>query len=230
MQKTIWLFIAIVFFAACTHKDKVGKKTLSLSSDNDSISYSLGVNLATQLKDQGLKEIDAEIFQAAVLHVFQDDSLRVSQERSKAILYKYFKDIQNRRIHGYLKEGKDFLAKNAKRKSVKKTKSGLQYEILKQGNGAKPRATQNVKCHYVGYLLDSTVFESTIKTGVPSIFPVNSVIPGMTEALQNMQVGSKWKVYIPSGLAYGERPHPGGLIKPNMALIYEIELLSIEPN
>ena len=230
-MKRFLFLITIVFFTACQHEDedKVEVPALSLSSDNDSISYSLGVNLASQLKEQGLTEINPEVFQQALMHVFTNDSLHIQKEKSKVILNTYYKKLRQKRLETYLFEGKEFLKKNRKRKGVKKMPSGLQYEVLTQGNGQKPRKTQNVKCHYTGFLLDSTIIESTIKSGVPSIFPVNSVMPGMSEALQNMQEGSKWRIYIPTELAYGERPHPGGVIKPNMALIYEIELLSIEP-
>ena len=127
----------------------------------------------------------------------------------------------------YKIESEKFLADNMLRKGVHVTESGLQYEILVEGNGPKPTETDNVTVHYHGTLIDGTVFDSSVERGEPATFNVNQVIPGWTEVLQLMPTGSKWKVYIPSELAYGTNPRPGGVIKPNMALIFEIELISI---
>lgn len=126
------------------------------------------------------------------------------------------------------KAGQDFLAENAKRDSVKVTPSGLQYEVLQEGTGAKPTATSTVKVNYEGKLIDGTVFDSSYERGEPISFPLNRVIPGWTEGLQLMSVGSKYRFYIPSELAYGEQGTPGGPIGPNCALIFEVELLGIE--
>ena len=123
--------------------------------------------------------------------------------------------------------GKDFFAENSKRKDVVTLASGLQYEIITEGNGPKPGPTDKVKTHYHGTLLNGTVFDSSVERGTPLSFPVNRVIKGWTEALQLMRVGSKWKLYIPSHLAYGERG-AGAKIKPNAALIFEVELIEIE--
>ncbi|MBT6514332.1 MAG: FKBP-type peptidyl-prolyl cis-trans isomerase [Crocinitomicaceae bacterium] len=126
-----------------------------------------------------------------------------------------------------LQSGKDFFAENSKRKDVVTLASGLQYEIITEGNGPKPGPTDKVKTHYHGTLLNGTVFDSSVERGTPLSFPVNRVIKGWTEALQLMPVGSKWKLYIPSHLAYGERG-AGAKIKPNAALIFEVELIEIE--
>ncbi len=126
-----------------------------------------------------------------------------------------------------LQSGKDFFAENSKRKDVVTLASGLQYEIITEGNGPKPGPTDKVKTHYHGTLLNGTVFDSSVERGTPLSFPVNRVIKGWTEALQLMSVGSKWKLYIPSHLAYGERG-AGAKIKPNAALIFEVELIDIE--
>ena len=126
-----------------------------------------------------------------------------------------------------LQSGKDFFAENSKRKDVVTLASGLQYEIITEGNGPKPGPTDKVKTHYHGTLLNGTVFDSSVERGTPLSFPVNRVIKGWTEALQLMRVGSKWKLYIPSHLAYGERG-AGAKIKPNAALIFEVELIDIE--
>jgi len=131
----------------------------------------------------------------------------------------------NERNTKMIEEGKAFLAENAKRDEVTELESGLQYEILKEGDGAKPTATDNVTCHYHGTLIDGTVFDSSVQRGQPASFPLNMVITGWTEALQLMPTGSKWKLFLPPHLAYGDR-QAGAHIKPNSTLIFEVELLS----
>ena len=138
----------------------------------------------------------------------------------------YFTKQQAAASEGIIKVGADFLAENGKRKGVTTTKSGLQYEIIKKGNGPIPAATDNVETHYHGTLLDGTVFDSSVERGTPIALSVNGVIKGWTEALQLMSVGSKWKLFIPYNLAYGERG-AGALIKPYSTLIFEVELISI---
>ena len=127
-----------------------------------------------------------------------------------------------------LKEGKAFLAANAKKDGVKTTATGLQYKVLKSGTGASPQKTDTVKVHYHGTLIDGTVFDSSVQRGEPITFPVSGVIPGWTEALQLMKVGDKWQLFIPSSLAYGELSPPGSKIGPNSTLLFEVELLGIE--
>jgi len=126
------------------------------------------------------------------------------------------------------KQGAAFLAENGKREGVKTTASGLQYEVIQPGDGASPKASDKVKVHYHGTLVDGTVFDSSVKRGEPVEFPVGGVIRGWVEALQLMKVGAKWKLYIPSDLAYGANPRPGGPIGPNATLIFEVELLEIK--
>jgi FKBP-type peptidyl-prolyl cis-trans isomerase FklB len=131
----------------------------------------------------------------------------------------------NERNAKMIEEGQAFMAENAKRDEVTELESGLQYEILNEGDGAKPTATDNVTCHYHGTLIDGTVFDSSVQRGQPASFPLNMVIPGWTEALQLMPTGSKWRLYLPPHLAYGDR-QAGAHIKPNSTLIFEVELLS----
>jgi FKBP-type peptidyl-prolyl cis-trans isomerase len=126
-----------------------------------------------------------------------------------------------------LKDGEDFLATNFKKEGVHTTISGLQYEVVQEGEGEKPGAAAQVTVHYHGTLLDGTIFDSSIQRGQPATFGVNQVIPGWTEALQLMKKGAKYRLYIPQNLAYGANPHPSGAIKPYMALIFDVELLEI---
>jgi FKBP-type peptidyl-prolyl cis-trans isomerase len=151
----------------------------------------------------------------------------IDMNNVNTILNGYMRKLEAAESQKYLEEGEKFLAKNKERSEVKTTESGLQYEVLKEGTGPKPVATDEVTVHYHGTLIDGTVFDSSVDRGEPATFPLNRVISGWTEGLQLMSVGSKYKFYIPSNLAYGQRPRPGGPIKPNMALIFEVELISI---
>jgi FKBP-type peptidyl-prolyl cis-trans isomerase len=131
-------------------------------------------------------------------------------------------------MSAFADKGQDFLAENAKKEGVKTLADGLQYKVIKDGTGASPKATDVVSVHYKGTLIDGTEFDSSYKRGQPTEFPVNRVIPGWTEALQLMKEGSKWILYIPSKLAYGERGTPGGPIPPDATLIFEVELLKVK--
>lgn len=134
--------------------------------------------------------------------------------------------MQSKQFEANIKAGQDFLAENAKREGVVTLESGLQYEVVNEGSGAKPTAADNVKCHYHGTLLDGKVFDSSVQRGEPAVFPVNGVIAGWVEALQLMPLGSKWKLFVPSNLAYGEQG-AGQDIPPHTTLIFEVELLEI---
>jgi FKBP-type peptidyl-prolyl cis-trans isomerase len=204
----------------------------SLKTEKDSVSYALGVDIAHNLMQMNIaNEIDATVFGAAMNEVFagkarmeQADAQRIAQtffmlkqeEMHKAEMVKY---------EGNIEKGKTFLAENAKRSEVKTTESGLQYEVVKQGNGAQPQANDIVTLHYEGTLIDGTVFDSSIERGTPATFGVAQVIPGFSEAIQLMNEGSTYIVYIPQELAYGERG--AGSIEPYSTLIFRIELLSI---
>ena len=141
-------------------------------------------------------------------------------------LFDKLNQAKGEKLAANLKAGEDFLEQNKQREGVKTTPSGLQYEVLTEGTGPKPKATDNVKCHYHGTLIDGTVFDSSVQRGQPATFPLNMVIKGWTEALQLMPVGSKWTLFIPSSLGYGSRG-AGGSIPPNATLIFDVELISI---
>ena len=170
--------------------------------DQNSLSYQLGLSVAQYLMQYGEKELNYDEFKAGIEYV-----MTVSGEAKAA--------------------GEKFLAENAKREGVKTTESGLQYEVLEATLGQKPKATDTVRVHYEGTLIDGTVFDSSYKRGESIAFPLNGVIKGWTEGLQLMSVGSKYKFFIPYQLAYGERG-AGGSIPPYAALIFTVELLGIE--
>ena len=192
----------------------------------ESVSYSLGVNIGENIQKQ-FPNIDITNFENGIKDVLDASKVpSIQGANAQKVIQDYFTKQQAAASQEIIKVGEDFLAKNGKRKEVTTTKSGLQYEILKVGDGPKPSATDNVKTHYHGTLLDGTVFDSSVDRGEPISFNVNGVIAGWTEALQLMTVGSKWRLYIPYNLAYGERG-AGSKIGPYSTLIFEVELLNI---
>ena len=199
----------------------------------DKISYALGMSIAQSLLQSGVTELNVEDFGAAVKAGLSGQMPALDFEEAGKILDDFFKDIQSKQAakaaelgEAMKKEGEAFLAGNAKKEGVVVLPSGLQYKVIKEGNGAIPADSSLVQVHYEGKLLDGTVFDSSYKRGQPVDFRANQVIKGWTEALCHMPVGSVWEVYIPQQLAYGERQ--SGQIKPFSALIFKIELISIK--
>ncbi|NJO89918.1 MAG: FKBP-type peptidyl-prolyl cis-trans isomerase [Chloroflexia bacterium] len=193
----------------------------------EKVSYCFGVNIAQNIKQQGIHELEPEFLAKGIIDFLEEKNLAVPAEEINGILQDYFQQLQEKQYAKNIQEGKAFLEKNAKREEITALKSGLQYEVIKAGNGNKPKATDRVTTHYHGTLINGDVFDSSVQRGEPATFPVNGVIKGWIEALQLMQVGAKWKIYVPSELAYGANPHPGGPIEPHATLIFDIELISI---
>ncbi|MDX1477722.1 MAG: FKBP-type peptidyl-prolyl cis-trans isomerase [Saprospiraceae bacterium] len=197
-----------------------------MSNELDSVSYSAGIIVAKNLKVQGLDVMNAELFLLGVLQVLNEEQTAMSPSEAE----QYFRNFQaeKRRLEGMMNKqlGEQFLAENAKREGVFTTESGLQYEVIKMGDGPKPKATDKVYTHYHGTLMDGTVFDSSVERNEPIEFGLNQVITGWTEVLQLMPVGSKFRAFSPYQLAYGERG-AGGVIEPYSMLIFEIELLEI---
>ena len=197
-----------------------------INTEMEKVSYSLGVNVAKSVKNQGLKSIDAKAIAQAFTDVFEENELKISEQESNEVLQEYFGKLAKKAQSENVAAGQKFLDENAKREGVVTTTSGLQYEVLKEGSGDSPKETDKVTVHYHGTLIDGTVFDSSVDRKQPATFPVNGVIPGWIEALQMMNIGAKYKLFIPSKLAYGERG-AGGAIGPNATLIFEVELISI---
>jgi FKBP-type peptidyl-prolyl cis-trans isomerase len=223
------VLVLTVGVAGCQNSGTKGD--VKLASKNDSVSYALGVLIGENNKQQmknapGIEQLDKKILLTAFEKAFLGDSVQIKPQQANEKIQKFFSQLSKVEGDKNLKDGEEFLAKNKSKSGVVTTASGLQYEIIKAGTGPKPKAEDEVKCHYVGTTIDGKEFDSSIKRGEPATFPVNRVIPGWTEALQLMPVGSKWKLYIPASLAYGERG-AGQDIKPNSALIFEVELLEI---
>ena len=198
----------------------------NLKTEMEKVSYSLGVNIATSLKQQGW-ELDASSLSAAISDVIEGNKLAITEQDANTILQSHQQKLMNKTLEANSEAGKAFLEENSKREVVITTASGLQYEILSEGDGDSPKATDEVTVHYHGTLIDGSVFDSSVERGQPATFPVNGVIPGWVEALQLMSPGAKYKLFIPSDLAYGERG-AGQMIGPNTTLIFEVELISIK--
>ena len=192
----------------------------------EKISYALGLNIGNNLMGAGVKEIDFAKFFKAIEDAMSKREQEMTNEDAQQLLNSYFGEMQQKQAEAQMKVGIEFLAENAKKEGVTTLPSGLQYEILTEGNGEKPTADQSVVCHYHGTLIDGTVFDSSVQRGQPATFGVSQVIQGWVEALQLMPVGSKWKLYIPQELAYGAQG-AGQVIAPYSALVFEVELIDI---
>src|SRR5690554_977213 len=204
---------------------------VELNTLSDSAGYAIGILVGENNKQQiqtapGGEEINLEAMVAAFRQATLGEEGIMTSEEADQIIRNYFEAEGVKQGQLNLEEGNAFLEQNKSRSEVKTTPSGLQYEILEEGDGPVPAAEDQVRVHYHGTLIDGTVFDSSVDRGETTVFGVNQVIPGWTEALQLMPVGSKWKVYIPAELAYGERG-AGGAIEPNSTLIFEVELLEI---
>ncbi|TAK42131.1 MAG: FKBP-type peptidyl-prolyl cis-trans isomerase [Saprospiraceae bacterium] len=202
-------------------------KAQELKTYGDSLSYAVGVLWGQNLKQQGLGDVNAGTVGQAIGAVLADKEPIIDIKSANDMVKNHINQKKEVQKQKNLEDGREFLSKNKERKGVMVTSSGLQYEILREGSGPTPTAADKVRVHYHGTLICGTVFDSSVERGEPITFPVTGVIPGWVEALQMMQVGAKWKLFIPSNLAYGERG-AGAQIGPNATLIFEVELLGIE--
>jgi FKBP-type peptidyl-prolyl cis-trans isomerase FklB len=192
----------------------------------DKVSYALGLSIGNNFLNSGIKNLQEEDFVKGLKDVMDNQKPEISYDEAKQIINDYFVQLQKQRFALNKQAGEEFLTINKNRAGVVTLPSGLQYQVLKKGTGAKPTASDKVKCHYHGTLINGTVFDSSVQRGEPAVFGVSQVIPGWVEALQKMEVGSKWRLFIPSDLAYGTNG-AGDVIEPNSALIFDVELLDI---
>lgn len=204
------------------------------TKDFDRLSYALGLSMGHNFRGSGIEKIDVQDFADGVAAVYDGVAPKISFDEAKQIINEFFTELQKKQQEQAAamaavneKAGQDFLLENGKRVEVKTTPSGLQYEVLKEGDGAQPTAGDRVTVHYTGKLIDGTVFDSSVDRGEPATFGVTQVIPGWVEALQLMKAGAKWRLFIPSALAYGPQG-AGGVIGPNQTLIFDVELISVE--
>lgn len=231
MNKILVIAISLlvaVSFTSCNSSNSDSSGASSLENRLDSASYSLGVSIGSNIERSGLAELNYDLFVAAVKQTLsKDTNLLIGDKDANAFLQSFFQELQTKKAESSLEEGSKWLEENAKKEGMLMTESGLQYQIITEGTGVKPVAADKVSVHYHGTLTDGTVFDSSVERGTPASFGVGQVIPGWTEALQLMPVGSKWKLFIPGNLAYGPRG-AGDKIGPNATLIFEVELLAIE--
>ncbi|MCE5332282.1 MAG: FKBP-type peptidyl-prolyl cis-trans isomerase [Bacteroidales bacterium] len=192
----------------------------------EKVSYALGLSLGNNLLSSGIDHLDYAKLARGIQDVLEHNKPEISYQEAQAVINEFFEAVQAKASEGTIKAGKDFLAENGKRPGVVTLASGLQYEVLTEGKGAKPKASDKVKVHYHGTLIDGTVFDSSVNRGEPATFGTTQVISGWVEALQLMPVGSKWKLFIPSDLAYGAQG-AGQAIGPHTTLVFEVELLAI---
>jgi FKBP-type peptidyl-prolyl cis-trans isomerase FkpA/FKBP-type peptidyl-prolyl cis-trans isomerase FklB len=240
IKKHIIAAACLALLAACSQQANENKAevkqaepaTLQLSSENAKLSYAIGMDIGMSLKSLNAK-LDRTVLVAAINDRLDDGKLKLSDEEASKAKQAFFKKQAEARVatqkaagEKNKADGAKFLAENGKKKGVTTTKSGLQYEVLKQGDGAKPKATDQVTVHYRGTLIDGTEFDSSYKRGQPVTFPLNGVIKGWTEGVQLMAVGSKFKFVIPSELAYGSHG-AGPKIGPDSVLVFEVELVGI---
>jgi FKBP-type peptidyl-prolyl cis-trans isomerase FklB len=207
-----------------------------LKTQKDKVSYSIGMDIGMTLKNQSL-EVDPAILARGIKDSMTGQKPLMTEQEIRDTIGAFQKEMMAKQQElakqmgeKNKKEGEVFLAENKKKEGVKTLASGLQYKVIKAGTGKKPKATDTVTTHYRGTLVDGTEFDSSARQGKPATFQVKGVIPGWTEALQLMEEGAKWQLFIPSNLAYGERGTQGGPIGPNAALIFDIELISIQGN
>ena len=232
MKKIVFILPMMITLTHAQTKKPVPKATVSPTattksmSATDSLSYAIGVQVASYYKAQGVEKINNVYLDKAFNDVFNNQSLTITEEDANVKIQQKLQEFMTKKISVAKEAGTKFLEENKKRPGVITLPSGLQYEIITKGTGPIPKATDTVKAHYTGTLLDGTEFDNSYKRGEALTIPVSSVIKGWVEALQLMPVGSKWKLFVPSDLAYGDRG-AGGAIPGGSALIFEIELLSI---
>lgn len=192
----------------------------------DKLSYALGLSMGGNFMRSGIESLNYDDFAAGVKAAYAGDHSQMTVDEAKRVVNEFFAEMEAKLQDVNKKAGEQYLAENAKRPEVHTTASGLQYEVIKEGEGASPKVTDKVTVHYTGALIDGRVFDSSVERGEPATFGVSQVIPGWVEALQMMKPGAEWRIFVPSSLAYGPQG-AGGIIGPNMTLIFDIKLIKV---
>jgi len=231
IMKCLSLVTFILLVVSC---NKNGATQKSISTELDSVSYAIGMDVAKNVK-ASFEDFDNDLFIQGFKNVLDSTNLLLDETKAQQVVRTYFQKKQKadaakaQEVAAENKiEGEKFLAENKSKDGVQTTESGLQYIVLKEGTGKQPTTASKVKVHYHGTLIDGTVFDSSVDRGEPTEFGVTQVIKGWTEGLQLMKEGAKYKFFIPSDIAYGANPRPGGAIKPNSTLIFDVELLEVK--
>jgi FKBP-type peptidyl-prolyl cis-trans isomerase FklB len=218
MKSKVIVMLGILFLVSQVNAEE----KLVLKNQKEKVSYIIGIDIGSNLKKQSI-DIDPNILAKGIQDALGGAKSLLTDQEVQETMVAFQKELMEK----HKKQGEDFLAENKKKEGVKTLPSGLQYKVIKAGTGKKPKANDTVTANYRGTLLDGTEFDSSYKRGQPATFRVSGVIPGWTEALQLMEEGAKWQLFVPSNLAYGQRG-AGKVIRPNTALIFEIELVSIQ--
>ncbi|MFK7935078.1 MAG: FKBP-type peptidyl-prolyl cis-trans isomerase [Saprospiraceae bacterium] len=239
-MRNLLLFTIVILLASCTPKTTAEMTDAAKSATDtatsvanikeatmDTLSYSVGVLVAQNLKQQGLDKVNSADLAKAIEDVIAGNDLKVDMATANQNVQTYMKEAQERALKENEAKGVQFLADNKTKEGVQVTESGLQYKVITEGTGNMPKVSDEVTVHYEGTLIDGTVFDSSYKRGQPTSFPLNGVIKGWTEGLQLMKEGAKYRFYIPSELAYGARG-AGGQIGPNSTLVFDVELIEIK--
>lgn len=228
-MRTLVILVTVAALASC---NAPANKEVSLTTFSDSASYAVGTTLGSNLKsDFEVQKIEDEfnkdVILAGMAAALKGDSTKLSKEDAEQVMNRFFEDMNKRKAEANKKAGEDFLAENGAKAGVVTTESGLQYIVLKEGEGDSPTAADQVVVHYSGKLVNGEIFDSSYERNEPVTFYVRSVIPGWTEALQLMKPGAEYKLFIPSDLAYGEGGQPRGGIGPNEVLIFDVKLIDV---
>lgn len=194
----------------------------------DKLSYALGLSMGNNFIGSGVKKLNIDDFAEALRAIYEDKEKKMTYDEAKQVVQSYFTKLEEESSKNNAQAGEDFLKENAKQADVHVTESGLQYQVVSEGKGPKPGINDAVTVHYTGRLIDGTVFDSSVERGEPATFGVGQVIPGWVEALQMMNEGASWRLFIPSNLAYGS--HGTGPIQPNSTLIFDVQLLKVQKN
>jgi FKBP-type peptidyl-prolyl cis-trans isomerase len=242
MKKILIIVIALISVAYAQNKKDTSKKVLLTNKDkivvkapvvnvfknsDDSLSYALGLEGALYYNQQGIKKLNSAMVKKAFDDVYNNKTPLIEKDKANMLIQRRLQEYMAAKSKAEKEAGKKFLEENKKRQGVITLPDGLQYEVIKQGTGEKPTDTSTVKAHYIGSLINGTEFDNSYKRGEPLEIPVGGVIKGWTEALKMMPVGSKWKLYIPSELGYGEQGAGNGVIPGGATLVFEVELIDI---
>lgn len=226
MKSIVSVIFGIIFltsFAVNAQKTEVKE----LKSSSDTVSYCIGISIANSLKNMNIGTIEPDLIARALSDVLMNGNPKFTNENAEKILSSFVMGIKSKESSENLKKSVEWLTANSKKEGVITTPSGLQYKIIQQGTGISPKETDTVTVHYRGTLYDGTQFDSSYDRGEPATFPLNRVISGWTEGLQLMKTGGKFTFFIPPQLGYGENVPPGSAIKPNAALVFDVELISV---
>jgi FKBP-type peptidyl-prolyl cis-trans isomerase FklB len=235
-MRALTIVVGLAVMMLMSSCDLLGKKSVELKSQKDKVSYCVGIDMGKMLKQQKM-DVDVNILLEGMKDSYQGNKPRLDEKEVQTVMTAFQQDMMLKQQEGMkkdgeanLKAGAEFLEKNKKEKDVVTLPSGLQYKVLRPGVGKKPTKDDMVVCQYRGTLIDGTEFDNSYKTGQPVTFPVGRVIPGWTEGLQLMQEGAQWRLFIPPSLGYGERgAGPNTPIGPNVTLIFDVELIKIQP-